>query len=105
MTIIGRLNCDNNDELYNVDSVNSGIDPVAAKTWIYPVNIPLRNYLFSIVKTTLFSNTLVSLPTGSGKTLFVAVVMYNYSRWFLAGKIVFTAPSRSLVIQQIDALP
>jgi Fanconi anemia group M protein len=97
-----RKLCRYHDELYNVDNVNSGIDPVAAKTWIYPVNIPLRDYQFSIVKTTLFSNTLVSLPTGLGKTLFAAVVMYNYSRWFPAGKIVFTAPSRPLVIQQTE---
>jgi Fanconi anemia group M protein len=47
-----------------VDSVNGGIDPVAAKTWIYPVNIPLRDYQFSIVKTSSFSNTLVPCQLG-----------------------------------------
>ncbi|KAK3426055.1 hypothetical protein EUGRSUZ_F02585 [Eucalyptus grandis] len=79
------------------------IDPEAAKTWIYPVNVPLRDYQFSITKTALFSNTLVALPTGLGKTLIAAVVMFNYFRWFPEGKIVFTAPSRPLVIQQIEA--
>ncbi|KAK1403680.1 ATP-dependent DNA helicase mph1 [Heracleum sosnowskyi] len=79
------------------------IDPEAAKTWIYPVNVPLRDYQFAITKTSLFANTLVTLPTGLGKTLIAAVVMYNYFRWFPEGKIVFTAPSRPLVMQQIEA--
>ncbi|XLR14107.1 hypothetical protein HN51_035008 [Arachis hypogaea] len=79
------------------------IDADAAKTWIYPVNVPLRDYQFAITKSALFSNTLVALPTGLGKTLIAAVVMYNYFRWFPQGKIVFTAPSRPLVMQQIEA--
>ncbi|KAF5732139.1 hypothetical protein HS088_TW18G00828 [Tripterygium wilfordii] len=79
------------------------VDAEAAKTWIYPVNIPYRDYQFAITKTALFSNTLVALPTGLGKTLIAAVVMYNYFRWFPDGKIVFAAPSRPLVMQQIEA--
>ncbi|KAJ0976925.1 hypothetical protein J5N97_012399 [Dioscorea zingiberensis] len=79
------------------------IDLEAAKTWIYPINVPLRDYQFSITKSALFSNTLVALPTGLGKTLIAAVVMFNYFRWFPEGKIVFTAPSRPLVMQQIEA--
>ncbi|XP_047175299.1 DEAD-box ATP-dependent RNA helicase FANCM-like [Vigna umbellata] len=79
------------------------IDAEAAKTWIYPVNVPLRDYQFDITQSALFSNTLVALPTGLGKTLIAAVVMYNYFRWFPQGKIVFTAPSRPLVMQQIEA--
>ncbi|CDY72457.1 BnaAnng41230D, partial [Brassica napus] len=90
--------CGTND---NTPSV--GIDPETAKTWIYPVNVPLRDYQFAITKTALFSNTLVALPTGLGKTLIAAVVMYNYFRWFPQGKIVFAAPSRPLVMQQIEA--
>lgn len=81
------------------------IDPVTAKTWIYPVNKdhPLRDYQYNISRTALFSNTLVALPTGLGKTFIAAVVMYNYFRWFPEGKIVFAAPSRPLVLQQIEA--
>ncbi|XP_011001109.1 PREDICTED: putative ATP-dependent RNA helicase mfh2 [Populus euphratica] len=92
------------------------IDAEAAKTWIYPVNVPLRDYQLAITKTALFTNTLVALPTGLGKTLIAAVVMYNYFRWFpddlmegyglgkkSSGKIVFAAPSRPLVMQQIEA--
>ncbi|XP_020214184.1 DEAD-box ATP-dependent RNA helicase FANCM isoform X2 [Cajanus cajan] len=79
------------------------IDAEAAKTWTYPVNVPLRDYQFGITQSALFSNTLVALPTGLGKTLIAAVVMYNYFRWFPQGKIVFAAPSRPLVMQQIEA--
>ncbi|KAK4256250.1 hypothetical protein QN277_009138 [Acacia crassicarpa] len=79
------------------------VDTEAVKTWIYPVNVPLRDYQFAITKSAIFSNTLVALPTGLGKTLIAAVVMYNYFRWFPRGKIVFTAPSRPLVMQQIEA--
>lgn len=57
------------------------IDPDAAKTWIYPINYPVREYQLQIVTQSLFKNTLVSLPTGLGKTLIAAVVMYNFYRW------------------------
>ena len=57
------------------------IDPEAAGTWIYPVNYPVRKYQQQIVTAALFSNTLVALPTGLGKTLIAAVVMYNFYRW------------------------
>ncbi|KAL5097684.1 hypothetical protein RYX36_002011 [Vicia faba] len=79
------------------------IDNEAAKTWIYPVNVPLRDYQFHISQTAFFQNTLVALPTRLGKTLIAAVVMYNYFKWFPEGKIVFAAPSRPLVMQQIEA--
>ncbi|XP_039012224.1 DEAD-box ATP-dependent RNA helicase FANCM-like [Hibiscus syriacus] len=88
-------------EAEQVSSVH--IDAEAAKAWIYPVNIPLRDYQFAITKTALFLNTLVALPTGLGKTLIAAVVIFNYFRWFPEGKIVFAAPSRPLVMQQIEA--
>lgn len=52
------------------------------------VNVPLRDYQFSITKTALFSNTLVALPTGLGKTLIAAVVMFNYFRWFPEGNMI-----------------
>jgi len=83
------------------------IDPLTKDTYIYPVNPhhPKRRYQCDITRTALFHNTLVSLPTGLGKTLIAAVVMYNYRRWFKAngGKVVFCAPTRPLVTQQIKA--
>lgn len=45
----------------------------------------------------------VVLPTGLGKTFIAAVVMYNIFRWYPTGKIIFMAPTRPLVAQQIDA--
>jgi Fanconi anemia group M protein len=50
-------------------------------------NLPKRDYQFSIVQQALFKNTLVSLPTGLGKTFIAAVVMYNFYRWFPTGKV------------------
>lgn len=57
------------------------IDIEAAETWIYPVNYPVRQYQLQIVTEALYKNTLVALPTGLGKTLIAAVVMYNFYRW------------------------
>ncbi|RPA96135.1 P-loop containing nucleoside triphosphate hydrolase protein [Choiromyces venosus 120613-1] len=79
------------------------IDREAAKTWIYPANIPHRDYQYSIVSRALFSNVLVALPTGLGKTLIAATVMLNFFRWAPEGQIAFLAPTKPLVTQQIDA--
>lgn len=48
----------------------------------------------------LFANTVISLPTGLGKTHVAAAVMYNFYRWFPTALLVFTAPTRPLVAQQ-----
>lgn len=90
-------------ELLIPDNEAVQIDQEAAGDWIYPTNYPVRDYQLSIVKEALFRNTLVSLPTGLGKTLIAAVVMYNYYRWFPNGKIIFMAPTKPLVAQQIQA--
>ncbi|MEW5301841.1 MAG: hypothetical protein WDW36_004675 [Sanguina aurantia] len=71
--------------------------------WVYPSSPPPREYQYQLVRTALFTNTLVVLPTGLGKTLVAAVVMYNYYRWFPQGKIVFLAPTKPLVEQQLMA--
>ncbi|KAI9347922.1 hypothetical protein DFJ73DRAFT_760943 [Zopfochytrium polystomum] len=78
-------------------------DPEAVKTWQYPTNRPIRDYQYNMVQTSLFTNTLIALPTGLGKTFIAAVVMFNYFRWFPEGKIVFMAPTKPLVAQQIEA--
>ena len=57
-----------------------GFDRQAGDMWIYPTNYPVREYQLAIVEKALFLNTLVSLPTGLGKTFIAAVVMYNFYR-------------------------
>ncbi|XP_050988741.1 Fanconi anemia group M protein isoform X2 [Labeo rohita] len=80
-----------------------GFDPSAGRVWIYPTNYPIRDYQLRISEAALLRNTLVCLPTGLGKTFIASVLMYNYYRWFPAGKIVFMAPTKPLVAQQIQA--
>jgi ERCC4-related helicase len=79
------------------------IDEGACETWTYPNNYPVRQYQEQIVKQALLKNTLVCLPTGLGKTLIAAVLMYNYHRWFPDGQIIFMAPTKPLVAQQVEA--
>lgn len=79
------------------------IDETACRTWIYPSNYPPREYQVAMVKAALLRNTLVCLPTGLGKTLIAAVLMYNYYRWFPEGQIIFMAPTKPLVSQQVEA--
>jgi ATP-dependent DNA helicase MPH1 len=52
-------------------------DPEASKSFVYPVqpDKPLRVYQYNIVTSALYKNTLVSLPTGLGKTFIAACVM------------------------------
>lgn len=88
--------------LYNGDEAK-GFHLAAGSSYIYPTNYPVRQYQSNIVHTALFKNTMVTLPTGLGKTFIAAVVMYNFYRWYPCGKVVFMAPTRPLVAQQIKA--
>ena len=92
-------------ELPSLDNIPdlAGFDKMAGRMWIYPTNYPVRKYQLSIVKECLLQNTLVILPTGLGKTFVAAVVMYNFYRWYPQGKIIFMAPTKPLVAQQIEA--
>jgi len=94
-------------------------DLLAAQRWIFPLNRPKRDYQFNISRHCLFDNALVALPTGLGKTFIAGVVMLNCKpsflsptscqsllvvyRWFPESKVVFVAPTKPLVAQQIDA--
>lgn len=80
------------------------LDREALETWVYPMNIgTARDYQYSIVRNGLFNNTLVALPTGLGKTFIAATVMLNFYRWTKNAQIVFMAPTKPLVAQQVDA--
>lgn len=80
-----------------------GFDITSGQIWIYPTNLPVRDYQLKISEAALFQNTLVCLPTGLGKTFIASVVMYNFYRWYPEGKTVFLAPTKPLVAQQIEA--
>jgi ATP-dependent DNA helicase MPH1 len=80
------------------------LDQEAMKTWIYPTNLgTIRDYQFNIVRMGLYHNSLVALPTGLGKTFIAATIMLNYFRWTKDAQIVFMAPTKPLVSQQVDA--
>jgi ERCC4-related helicase len=99
-------------------------NPETARDWIFPlcstsssrhatgstcsgdavgVGFSKRQYQVDICATAVRHNTLVSLPTGLGKTLIAAVVLYNYHRWFPTGKCIFLATTLPLVQQQVQA--
>jgi ATP-dependent DNA helicase MPH1 len=80
------------------------IDREAMKTWVYPTNLgKIRDYQYNIVHKGLFHNLLVALPTGLGKTFIAATIMLNWYRWTKNAQIVFVAPTKPLVAQQIEA--
>ncbi|KAL0486019.1 hypothetical protein AKO1_012294 [Acrasis kona] len=92
----------NNNKFFEEDSMPH-VDREATRTWYYPSNMKVRQYQLKIVESSLYSNTMVCLPTGLGKTLIASVLMYNYFRWYPTGKIIFVAPTCTLVAQQIHA--
>ena len=76
----------------------------AMDTWVYPINLgAIRDYQFTITATGLYHNLLVALPTGLGKTFIAATIMLNWYRWTSSAQIVFVAPTRPLVAQQVKA--
>ncbi|KAF2707521.1 P-loop containing nucleoside triphosphate hydrolase protein [Pleomassaria siparia CBS 279.74] len=80
------------------------LDPEAIKTWVYPANLgKTRDYQYNIVHRGLFHNLLVALPTGLGKTFIAATIMLNWFRWTTEAQIVFVAPTKPLVSQQVEA--
>ncbi|KAL8949113.1 MAG: hypothetical protein Q9222_004756 [Ikaeria aurantiellina] len=80
------------------------IDREAMTTWVYPTNLgKIRDYQYSIVSGALYNNTLVALPTGLGKTFIAATIMLNWFRWTFDAQLVFVAPTKPLVAQQVKA--
>lgn len=80
------------------------LDQDALGAWVYPMNLgAVRDYQYNIVQKGLFHNLLVALPTGLGKTFIAATIMLNWFRWTTQSQIVFVAPTKPLVAQQIDA--
>ena len=76
-----------------------------ATTFLYPKDerYAFRAYQHACVSAAFQQNLLVSLPTGTGKTLVAAVVLHNFLRWFPDGLVIFMATTRPLVQQQLKA--
>ncbi|KAJ9648388.1 3'-5' DNA helicase [Coniosporium tulheliwenetii] len=80
------------------------LNDAATRTWVYPTNLgTIRDYQFNIVARGLYHNLLVALPTGLGKTFIAATIMLNWFRWTKESQIVFMAPTKPLVSQQVGA--
>ena len=89
---------------HNEPPTHHAIDVQAMETWVYPTNLgTIRDYQYNIVHTGLYNNLLVALPTGLGKTFIAATVMLNWYRWTKNAQIIFVAPTKPLVAQQMDA--
>ena len=80
------------------------LEGAALRTWVYPTNLgATRDYQFNIVARGLYHNLLVALPTGLGKTFIAATIMLNWFRWTKDSQLVFVAPTKPLVSQQVEA--
>lgn len=76
----------------------------ALDKWFYPTNLgTIRDYQFNITQKGLYHNLLVALPTGLGKTFIAATIMLNWFRWTKDSQIIFVAPTKPLVSQQVTA--
>ena len=80
------------------------LDKDALDTWVYPTNLgAIRDYQYNIASSGLYNNLLVALPTGLGKTFIAATIMLNWFRWTKNAQMVFVAPTKPLVSQQVEA--
>ena len=80
------------------------IDRQKSKTFIYVNNFEKRDYQVEISQSAVAANTLVIIPTCLGKTFIAAMVLLNFYRWFPTGKMLFLAPSKPLVEQQMQSV-
>ncbi|CAG2228093.1 FANCM [Mytilus edulis] len=83
-------------------NVPPGFDRVAGKLWIYPTNYSVREYQYNIVGKALLKNTMVTLPTGLGKT-FIAAARCIILSVVSIRKSCLYGLTKPLVAQQIEA--
>lgn len=101
-----KFNQQNDAKKYGIsleDNNNDLEDLNVLSYYIYPTNYQVREYQYNIVKKALFTNVLCAIPTGMGKTFIASTVMLNFFRWTQDAKVIFMAPTRPLVAQQIKA--
>lgn len=80
-----------------LDKTSEDFDQNAGESWIFPMNYEKRGYQLNISHSCLFTNVLVCLPTGLGKTFIASVVIYNFYRWFPRSKIIFMVKSNAFI--------
>ncbi|GMM50690.1 3'-5' DNA helicase [Starmerella bacillaris] len=95
------LRCQSKDK--NTEACRHELVPEALDTYLYPINMEIRDYQRNIIKKALTRNLICALPTGLGKTFIASVVMLNWFRWTKEAKIIFIAPTRPLVAQQVKS--
>lgn len=101
---IGRSEQNNGPPEKNETPTHHKLNDDALGTWVYPTNLgKTRDYQFNITQCGLFHNVLVALPTGLGKTFIAATIMLNWFRWTQSAQIVFVAPTKPLVSQQVSS--
>ncbi|MEM4959277.1 MAG: DEAD/DEAH box helicase family protein, partial [Nanopusillaceae archaeon] len=66
------------------------------------MQIELREYQKNILKSCLSDNTLIILPTGTGKTIIAFFVIVERLKQFPDKKIFFLAPTKPLVNQHYN---
>lgn len=97
---VGSLQASSSQE---VPRTHHSLNYLNTHSYLYPSNLEIRDYQVNIVHQALFTNVLCALPTGLGKTFIASTVMFNWYRWTTTAKIIFMAPTRPLVAQQIEA--
>jgi len=85
-------------------SVYTALDHPQGRVFLYADNGDKRTYQLEVSQSAARTNTLVIIPTGCGKTFVGAMLIFNFYRWFPEGRIVFVAPSKPLVRQQMLAV-
>lgn len=77
--------------------------PFFEHPWLNPDAIEARAYQDRILKTALRGNTLVVLPTGTGKTAIAALVAAHRFEKFPDAKVLMVAPTKPLARQHRDS--
>ena len=67
--------------------------------------LPPPLYIAAVILQRLAHNMPIALPTGLGKTFIAATIRLNWFLWTRDAQIVFVAPTKPLVSQQVKACP
>ena len=86
----------------NIETIHD-FDTIAGDMEIYPTYYHMQEYRCNIVGKALYKNMLEVVLTGQSKVFIAADVMYSVYHGYPRGKIVFMAPTKPLVVQQMEA--